>query len=141
MKNNLQNWEIFHLKQIFSELKEADLDLTPENISHILKQTSFEVRSKRYPDRCPYYQKNPPTPCHLEVNDLNCFLCACPEYDNTTHEGRCKMGSRMGKWYYHQALPQGRVWDCSDCPTPHFPDYVEKFLIQNIERLKQESIK
>jgi Zn-finger protein len=38
----------------------------------------------------------------------------------------------MGRFYFHRNLPEGKVWDCSDCPTNHSPKEVEKYLRENM---------
>jgi len=78
----------------------------------------FDKRKKDCPNECPCYGEN--KPCHKMV-DLNCFLCYCPEYDLNKSEGGCKLGNPQGKgkWFVHAALPEGKIWDCSDCTHPH----------------------
>ena len=132
--NILEKWEKYHFKNILKELKKENIELIPKNISKIINQTSFEVRSKKYPNKCPYYKLK--TPCHPEVKNLNCFLCACPNYDSSTPEGGCDINSKDGKYAYHKNLPMGRVWDCSDCSINHSPNEVKNYLTKNLDRLK-----
>jgi len=134
--NPLQNWENAHFKKILEELKQANIDLSIPNIPLIIQETSFAVRSKKYPEQCPYYRKT--HSCHPEVQDLNCFLCACPYYKSDSLEGGCEINSNSGKW--HSPYPyssSNKVWDCSDCSIPHSPEFVEKWLRQNLDKLKQ----
>jgi Zn-finger protein len=136
-KNHLETWAETHLIDIVKELKIAGIELKVGNIHSIIKETSFAVRSQKYPDKCPYYQENPPKHCHPELRDLNCLLCACPDYENTKTKGGCKLDLPLGKWYYHQALAKKKIWDCTDCPIPHIPKYVEDYLRKNISQLKR----
>ena len=124
--NLLQKWEIKHKEKIQKELKKENIELTIENIPKIIEQTSFKIRSKKYPYECPYYQTK--KSCHPEIKDLNCFLCACPNYESSKLEGACKIQSKKGKFVYHQNLPKGKVWDCSDCTINHSQKEVEKYL-------------
>jgi len=87
-------------------------------IEAILRDYRFEHRSKERPEECPCYQSH--TPCHdLNTKDLNCFFCMCPEYDNSKDVRGCLRKSPQGKWYNNPNLPQGQIWDCSDCDFPH----------------------
>lgn len=134
--NLLQKWEENHKKEILKELEQASIELTIQNIPKIINETSFETRSEKYPKKCPYYQKNPLKSCHPEVEDLNCFLCACPNYTSKSEQGGCRINSKQGKWTYHPNLPKGRVWDCSDCNKYHSPKAIEDFLKDNINNLR-----
>ena len=136
--NVLQEWEQAHFIKILAELEAAEIELTVENIPEMIVHTSFVVRSKRVPDDCPYYPTG--ESCHLQVKDLSCFLCACPEYDSTTEIGGCRSnggrGSPRGKWAYHKNLPKGKVWDCSDCSNYHSTKQVASFLKDHMGSLK-----
>jgi Zn-finger protein len=131
--NILEIWERSHITNIFRELKEAGVKPTLENISPIIEQTSFRVRSIKHPKKCPYYSEG--ISCHPEIKDLNCFLCACPQYLSHSLEGGCKIGREKGKWVHHHALPKGRVWDCSGCNDYHSPNEVRNYLIQNLAKI------
>ena len=125
--NLLQQWEQEHRKKILEELRQAGIDFCEENIPRIIEETSFRVRSKKHPNECPYYLKTPPSPCH-NIKDLNCFLCACPEYISERLSGGCRLNSRLGKFTYHQNLPEGKVWDCSECKNNHSPASIKRYL-------------
>ena len=112
------------------------MDLIIENIPQIVDFMSFRKRSKREGD-CPYYLRK--AGCHPEIKDLNCFLCACPQYLSEKQEGGCRVESKRGKFYEHPCLPEGRVWDCSECRAYHHPKSVESYLTKNIESLKEYS--
>jgi Zn-finger protein len=101
------------------------------HIERILDSFSFLNRSKIAKVECPCYEAN--KPCHdLSQDEFNCFLCYCPEYDNSLVEGGCKINRKEGKWFYPCSLKSGKIWDCSDCTYPHKPQvvrsYLEKFL-------------
>ena len=124
--NLLEKWEENFKNQILNEIKKERIKLTLKNIPKIIKQTSFEVRSKKYPNKCPYYSTN--KSCHPEIKDLSCFLCSCPNYDSKKLEGSCKINSKNGKFTYHSNLPKGKVWDCSDCTINHSEKEVKRYL-------------
>ena len=71
-----EEWEKKYWKRVFSDLKEANIELTKENIPKILEEMSFKVRSKKYPSICPCYSTG--QSCHPNTKNLNCMLCACP---------------------------------------------------------------
>jgi Zn-finger protein len=138
--NKSQIWEIQHMTTVLTELKTAGIELKKENISSIIDYMSFKNRSKRDTSLCPQYKGKNPKPCH-EVKDLNCFLCACPNYESEKLEGGCKINSKKGKFHYHKNLPKGMVWDCSDCNINHSPKEIEKYLLKNLEKLIKMSEK
>jgi len=125
--NALQEWKINHFKKIAKELKVAGIELKVENITKIIEKTSFKIRGQKYPDECPYYLQE--KPCHPEIEDLNCLLCACPQYDSENSKGGCKINSKDG-FLYHE-----RIWDCSNCSAYHKPEVVARFLSINLEKI------
>jgi len=132
--NLLQSWEISHQNQILEELEKAGIKFSLENISQIIHKTSYNVRSKKHPNKCPYYKTK--SPCHPEIKDLNCFLCACPNYESEKLEGGCKINSKFGKIAYHKNLPKGSVWDCSSCTINHTPKEIKGYL-RNVLKSKK----
>ena len=108
-----------------------------ELIKKIIDEYSFKNQKEKNPNSCPCYNG---TRCHdLPDEKLICLLCLCPEYQvELRHDdGTCKIKSSLGKWFYHPAHPNGKIWDCSDCSIPHTKDYVEKYL----EKLGEEELK
>lgn len=136
--NKSQIWEIQHMTTVLRELKTARIELTEENIPSIIDYMSFEKRSKRNPSLCPQYQGENPEPCH-DVEDLNCLLCACPNYESWRLEGGCKINSKKGKFHYHENLPIGKIWDCSDCKINHTLKEIENYLLKDLEKLMKIS--
>ncbi len=136
-KQSIRDFFPHHIETILRELKQAKILLTYENIKEIIQETSFKIRSKKHPDKCPYYKTN--TQClKLENNqELNCFLCACPNYYSEL-PGACKIKNPENKAVYI-INEFGEILDCSRCLIPHLPETVEKFLKKNIRRLKNIS--
>ena len=130
--NYLQAWEQGHFRKIARELVDAGIEITLENVDRIMVHTSFEKRSQRKKSECPYYEQN--QPCH-DIDDLNCLLCPCPNYDSRTDRGGCKINSNYGKITKHKNLPEGEIWDCSDCSVGHSPKVVKNWLELNINYL------
>tara|TARA_Y100000310_G_scaffold49946_1_gene46110 strand:- start:155 stop:577 length:423 start_codon:yes stop_codon:yes gene_type:complete len=131
--NLLEKWEKEHFIKVLSEIKSAGIDFSLNNLDAIVEQTSFKVRSKNQPDECPYYPSK--GGCH-DLNDLNCFLCACPNYDSKSFEGGCKIESSLGGWHYHKNLPTRRVWDCSGCFINHSSGEAKDYIKENFDKLK-----
>ncbi len=93
-------------------------------INKIIQEFNFNNRKLNYKETCPCYAED--KPCHdIDGKDINCFLCYCPEYDNSKNEGDCKINSPKGKWFIHA---EGKIWDCSDCDYPHKEEVVRKHL-------------
>jgi Zn-finger protein len=137
--NLLQQWEKQYITSILNDIKKAGIKLIQENIPKIINETSFETRSIKYPNKCPYYKSK--ISCHPEIPDLNCFLCACPNYDSSKLTGGCKINSNKGKFHFHKNLPQEKVWDCSDCPKYHSESEVKDYLTDNLENIKTKYTK
>jgi len=133
-KNILQVWEDKHFVEIVHELRLEKIDISYENILKIIEAMSFERRARRNPEKCPYYQGPSLQSCH-NIKDLNCLLCACPNYNSKELEGGCRINSKYGKWTYHPNLPAGRVFDCSDCKINHSKREIEKYLTKNLGKL------
>lgn len=87
--NLLKKWELEYRKRILKDIQKLGLELTLENIPRIIQETSYKTRKQKYPDKCPYYQQE--FSCHPEIEDLNCFLCACPNYESEKDIGGCKL--------------------------------------------------
>jgi len=132
--NILKKWEKGHFEKVLGEVKQAGIDFSLENLDEIVEHLSCDIRKLEYPGRCPYYASG--KGCH-DLEDLNCFLCACPNYESERLEGGCKINSEGGKWHYHENLPLGRVWDCSDCEINHTSGEVREYIEKNFDELKK----
>jgi Zn-finger protein len=128
-ENILEIWEKNHFIEVAKELKSENIGISHENIPAIIDAMGFERRSKRNPEKCPYYRMSPPRPCHGGIKDFNCLLCACPNYDSRTSAGGCMINSKKGHIY------NDKVWDCSDCKINHSRGEVEEYLRKNLGKL------
>lgn len=95
-----------------------------KHIQRVIEEFDFENQKKKNPEKCVCYSEGK---CH-DVENLNCFLCYCPEYDNSITEEGCRINSSKGKWLFDKKLAAGKIWDCSDCDYPHQKKVVEEFL-------------
>jgi len=136
-QQSLEIWSQKHIQTILQELKQADIQLTPENIEKIIQQTNYSTRSQNHPTACPVYLPNS-KPCHEDIKQLNCFLCACPNYTSQL-PCACKIDSTNGTYYQNPNIPGGEVWDCNRCITPHTQEFLRTYLENNMEQLKKLS--
>ena len=150
--NEMQKWARDYRARILKILKDKDISLTLESIPQIIQATSFVSLSidPKYTQHCSScYSTNPPKPCHLGIENLNCLLCSCPNYDSSFVEikengserifvGRCKRESSSGKYFFSQKSPGIGVWDCSDCLGYHNPKEVESYLREHIDELQKQ---
>jgi Zn-finger protein len=97
------------------------------HINLILEEFDYKKRKEIGSNSCPCYSSSP---CH-QMENLNCFLCYCPWYENQKAEGGCELGNILGKgkWFERKGHPvSDKVWDCSNCEYPHKKEVAEKFL-------------
>jgi hypothetical protein len=114
----LNKYQIFHkehYKKIGQELKAAGIKINRKKIDAIVEATSFENRSKNYPDACEFYSKQ--ESCHpdIDIKDLCCLFCACPYFKDYYEDG-CEINSNKTKL------------DCPDCSFPHTKGFSKGFL-------------
>lgn len=102
-----------------------------EKLSHlsndeIVEYFNFSNMVQAEPDFCPLYKEN--KQCH-EMENLNCYLCACPNFRVTKTKSHCAINSKDGgsikanDGFIHQ--------DCSKCLVPHKKDYVKKNFLRD----------
>ena len=103
----------------------------------------FENMVKKEPEFCPLYKEN--KKCH-EMEELNCYLCACPyfrfddrglhEKEGRTYYSACSIDAREGKAFVSEhAVHQ----DCSTCLLPHKESFIRKVFTRNWFGIMQES--
>lgn len=97
-----------------------------QRINIIINEFRFNKRREEHPEECPC---NSLGPCH-NIEDLNCFFCYCPWYENETAEGGCKIGNPLGKgkWFDKEYDGTEKIWDCSECVYPHKEKTIKEIL-------------
>jgi hypothetical protein len=96
----------------------------------IIAYFDFENMKEKEVDFCPLYAKN--KKCH-EIQELNCYLCACPNFrfhdngirkkENKIQYSYCSIDSKDGKeGVYGEKIHQ----DCTGCSIPHTKTYVKQ---------------
>lgn len=94
----------------------------------VIDYFAFENMVENEPDFCPLYAA--PKKCH-EIEKLNCYLCACPEF-RFNDKGLRKEGSYLIKseCSIHNGSTLGHEnvihQDCSQCTVPHHRGYIKK---------------
>lgn len=97
-----------------------------DKLSHLsdeelIEYFDFENMVQKEPDFCIMYAKN--QKCH-DMETLNCYLCACPNFRVGKSSSTCDINSKDGgsitakDGFIHQ--------DCSKCTVPHKVSYVKK---------------
>lgn len=86
----------------------------------IIEYFDFENMKIKEKDFCVLYEKD--KKCH-EMEKLNCYLCACPNFKVDSTKSFCDINSKDGstivtKDFIHQ--------DCSKCIVPHSVSYIKK---------------
>lgn len=90
----------------------------------VLDYFAWENLSHKEPDFCPLFAKG--EKCH-DMEDLNCYLCACPEFrfDDAAQRIKswCAIGARAGREFTYEGITHQ---DCSNCLLPHRCGYIRR---------------
>jgi Zn-finger protein len=96
----------------------------------IIEYFRFENMVQNEPEFCPLYAQN--RKCH-EVENLNCYLCACPYFrfdddgldikDGKVIKSICSIDAKDKAWSIHQDVVH---LDCSNCLLPHKKGFIKK---------------
>jgi Zn-finger protein len=92
----------------------------------IINYFDFNNMVKNEIEFCPLYKDN--KKCH-DIQELNCYLCACPNFRLSKIKSTCNINSKNGgtiiskNGFIHQ--------DCSKCSIPHTKDYVKAHFNRN----------
>lgn len=116
--------------------------LKNKNVEEVIEYFDFNNMLVNEPDFCPLYEKK--QKCH-DMEDLNCYLCACPNFrfdDNGFREEKgktlfsfCSIDSRdgaqfVGENYIHQ--------NCAGCLVPHKKEYIKKHFDRNWKTIMKD---
>lgn len=90
----------------------------------VIEYFRFSNMVEKEPDFCPLYKEN--KQCHTidGLEEVNCYLCACPNFRVDVKKSFCSIDSKYGgsmvanDGYIHQ--------DCTGCYVPHTRQYVKK---------------
>ena len=95
-----------------------------EKLSHlsneeIIKYFDFDNMVEKEKAFCPLYETN--QKCH-EMEQLNCYFCACPLFRLGNTKSFCKINSRFGGQII---APDGFIHqNCTKCKIPHKISYI-----------------
>jgi Zn-finger protein len=109
-----------------------------ENYSQqeIIEYFRFENMVINEPDFCALYKEN--TKCH-DIENLNCYLCACPYFRVLANKSECSIDSKNGSKieskdnFIHQ--------DCSKCTIPHKEKFINKNFSKDWKFIMKDCIK
>ena len=146
--NESRYWESNYQQRILRILQQKGIQIVQENLQAIVNATSFRELSQdpEFKPHCPCYRAG--KPCHDKVEDLNCFLCNCPNYETDLFYpetngdillGRCKANSQRGKYFPTPQFPEVKIWDCSDCPAYHSPNIVLNHIQKNLPKIQEQA--
>ncbi len=123
------------LKEHAQKHKEVVDRLSHLNDDEVIEYFRFENMVKNEPDFCPLYKNN--LKCH-EMEELNCYLCACPNFRVNSTKSYCDINSKDGgsvtdkNGFVHQ--------DCSQCSVPHKEKYIKDKFSRNWEEIMHDCV-
>ncbi|MEA3289808.1 MAG: hypothetical protein U9Q04_06450 [Campylobacterota bacterium] len=93
----------------------------------------FENMKIKEKDFCIMYEKD--QKCH-DMKELNCYLCACPNFRVGEDKSFCTIDSKDGstiesKGYIHQ--------NCSKCTVPHKKEYVKRYFDRDWKNIMKDT--
>lgn len=92
-------------------------DLSDDEIIDYFDYENMKVNEK---DFCILYSQN--KKCH-DMEKLNCYLCACPNFRVNKDRSYCFIESKDGGSIEHDGFVHQ---DCSKCFIPHNKEYIKK---------------
>lgn len=143
VENVSERWAKRRERLLVARILEAGLDFSSVNIKKIVGEMSYEIQKEKNPGDCPCYSSHP---CHVDVENLNCFVCGCPNYDSILKDeigfiGGCKIKSKKGKYLENSSPGKDgfgeKVWDCSTCAFQHTLLFSEQYLIMNLRHYSE----
>jgi len=112
-----QSWHEEHAQKH----KKLVIKLSHLSDEELIQYFDFDNMVEKESDFCVMYAKN--KKCH-DMETLNCYLCACPNFRVGQKSSTCDINSKDGgsitskDGFVHQ--------DCSGCTVPHKVSYVRK---------------
>jgi len=101
----------------------------------IIAYFDFDNMVKNEPNFCTLYKDN--KKCH-DIEKLNCYLCACPNFRLSTTKSTCDINSKDGGSI---KAPDGFIHqDCSKCSVPHNTTYIKNNFNRNWKKIMKDVI-
>lgn len=127
-----EEWKISHNEKFQNVLRKLK-DKSTEEIIEYFQYKNMKINEPLY---CELYALG--EVCH-DMENLNCFLCACPHFlgqDTPLYIERgtyimstCTIKSRFrGAFTYNKDDKKYQQCDCSNCHIPHKHSFVRKFI-------------
>jgi len=113
------SYQSWHEKHSLKHKKIVD-KLSHLSDDDLIEYFDFDNMKIKEKDFCVLYAKD--KKCH-DMEKLNCYLCACPNFRVDSTKSFCTIDSKDGgviitKDFTHQ--------DCSKCTVPHTSSYIKK---------------
>lgn len=126
-----QSWHKEHAQK-HAKIMEKLSHLSDDEIIEYFDYENMKIKEK---DFCVLYSQN--KKCH-DMEGLNCYLCACPNFRVGESKSFCSIDSKDGgsiqsKGYIHQ--------DCSKCTVPHKKEYIKKVFNRNWLKIMDKTFK
>lgn len=143
LSQTMLNWEQDQIAKLKEILGKKGLKLTKANIEEIIAATRFSsICSAENAHYCPLYLDK--KQCHEKMQDLNCGLCNCPNYDAKSIEtvedentrilvGKCRIQSRHGSYQFGELFKRVGVWSCNECPIHHSETFIRAYLKRTLK--------
>jgi hypothetical protein len=97
----------------------------------------WENMLKNEPDFCPLFARK--EKCH-DMERLNCYLCACPEFRFDDHadirKSWCVIDARKSRKI---EVEKSVHLDCSGCILPHTEGYIKKHFDRNWRKIMHKA--
>lgn len=124
-----QSWHEEHAQK-HKKIVEKLSHLTDDEIIEYFDFENMKVKEK---DFCIMYQKD--QKCH-DMENLNCYLCACPNFRVEEKKSFCSIDSKDGGTIEHNGFIHQ---DCSKCTVPHKKNYVKKHFDRNWKKIMNKT--
>jgi hypothetical protein len=128
--------------------KKILLDIIDIPVNDIVEYFNYLQMKDKHTEFCPLYSKN--QTCHkMDLQDLNCFGCMCPNYlleigfDQQTglyKLGYCKLKTKHGFYKRTTIKDEDKapflILNCLNCFVPHQTPFVLKYIKKEILKLQ-----
>jgi len=112
--------------------------------NEVIEYFRFENMVEKESEFCPLYKKS--RKCH-NLEDLNCYLCACPnfrfndsgfrEINGKTLYSYCSINSKYGR----ESISEKAIHqDCSLCPIPHRERFIKRLFKRDWFEIFKENL-
>lgn len=116
-----QSWHIEHAKK-HKKIVDKLAHLSDDEIIDYFDYDNLKLKE---PEFCILFKDD--KKCH-DTKELNCYLCACPNFRVGETKSFCSIDSKEGGSIEHNGFIHQ---DCSKCTVPHKKEYVKNNFSKN----------